>query len=76
MKNVQVRNVSDQDHAELKKKAAIAGLSLQAYLQATLHRVARQPTVEEVLSRVENRTGGRLSLTKAAQLIRADRDSG
>jgi hypothetical protein len=42
-------------------------------LLARLVEEARTPTLDEVLERVEHRTGGRVSLADAARAVRADR---
>lgn len=74
MKNLQVRNVPDRMHAVLRRRAADAGMSLQEYLLGVLRDSASRPTVPEVLKRAGERTGGRLSLTEAATLVREERD--
>ncbi len=73
MKNVQVRNVPDDVHAVLRRRAAEAGMSLQEYLLATLEDLAARPTVQEVLARAGGRAGGRVPLSRAARDLRAER---
>ncbi len=73
MKTLQVRNVPDTTHAVLRRRAAVAGMSLQEYLLATLSELAARPTVEEVLSRAGGRSGGRVGLGAAASDLRAER---
>ena len=73
MKTVQVRNVPEETHAELRRRAARAGMSLQEYLLAALNELAARPTVEEVLARANGRTGGRVGLARAAADLRAER---
>lgn len=75
MKTVQVRNVPDETHAVLRRRAAAAGMSLQEYLLAILNELAARPTVAEVLARAGGRAGGRVSLPTAVADVRADRDS-
>ena len=72
--SVQVKDVPDDVHATLRRRAAIAGQSLQEYLLARLVDEARSPTLDEVLARAEHRTGGQVSLAAAAKVVRADRD--
>lgn len=74
MPSIQVKNVPDDVHAVLRRRAAAAGQSLQEYLRAELIAQARQPTVEEVFDRISQRTGGSLSLEEAVQAVREDRD--
>lgn len=73
LKNLQVRNVSKETHAVLRRRAAEAGMSLQEYLLATLDELAGRPTVEEVLARAGGRAGGRVRLADAAKDLRAER---
>lgn len=73
MKSLQVRNVPEQTHAVLRRRAAEAGMSLQEYLVATLNELASRPTVAEVLARAGGRAGGRVRLSVAARDLRAER---
>jgi hypothetical protein len=75
MPSVQIKNVPPDVHRVLKRRAAEAGMSLQEYLLAKLTEDARQPTLNEMLERIGQRTGGRLSVKEAAEIIRAERDS-
>ena len=75
MTSVQVKDVPDDVHATLRRRAAIAGQSLQEYLLGRLIDEARSPTLDEVLDRVEQRTGGRADLASAANAVRTDRDA-
>lgn len=73
--SIQVKDVPDDVHAVLRKRAAAAGQSLQEYLLAHLTAEARQPTVSEVLERAGKRTGGaRVSSEDIVAIIRDDRD--
>jgi plasmid stability protein len=74
MRTLQVRNLPDETHAVLRRRAAEAGMSLQEYLLATLNELAARPTVREVLARAGGRTGGQVSLDTAASHLRAERD--
>jgi plasmid stability protein len=75
MPSIQIKDVPEDVHAVLRRRAATAGQSLQEYLLARLRDEAMTPTVAEVLERVEYRTGGRLGFRAAARSVRADRDS-
>jgi antitoxin FitA len=75
MPSVQIKNVPPDVHRLLRRRAADAGQSLQEYLLAQLVEQARQPTLDEVLSRAADRTGGRMPLADAARAVRDDRDS-
>ena len=67
-KNVQVKSVPDEVHLVLRRRAGAAGMSLQEYLLDHLERFAAQPTMAEVLDRMESRRGGRLSARDAVRL--------
>jgi plasmid stability protein len=65
MKNVLVRDVPDDVHAQLQRRADAAGQSLQQYLSAELTRLATTPTMADVLDRIARRRGGRVGLSTA-----------
>jgi plasmid stability protein len=73
MPSIQVKDVPEDVHAVLRRRAGASGRSLQEYLLARLVEEARSPTLDEVLERVQHRTGGRVSLRDAARAVRADR---
>ena len=75
MPSIQVKDVPSEVHATLRKRAAAAGMSLQEYLLARLVEEATTPTLEEVLERAGQRSGGRVSLRDAARAVRAERDA-
>lgn len=75
MKNIQVKNVPDEVHRVWKTRAAAAGMSLQEYLHRKLIKEAQQPTVAEVLARVEHRGGPKIDGELIVEMIREDRDS-
>ncbi|HEX8804708.1 MAG TPA: glycosyltransferase [Acidimicrobiales bacterium] len=66
MPNVLVRDVPDDVHAALQQRAEARGQSLQQYLTSELRRLAEQPSLEEVLGRIDRRQGGRVGLGQAA----------
>ncbi len=72
--SIQVKDVPDDVHAVLRRRAAAAGQSLQEYLLALLSDQAQTPTLTEVFERVGHRTGGRLGLAEAVEAVRADRN--
>jgi antitoxin FitA len=73
MPSVQVKDVPDDVHAVLRRRAGESGQSLQEYLWALLADHARNPTVEEVLGRAGGRDGGLLPLSAAALAVRTSR---
>lgn len=55
MKTIQVRDVPDEVHSELRMRAAAAGTSLSDYVLGELERVARRSRNAEVLLRAAQR---------------------
>ena len=66
MPNVLVRDLPDEVHASLQRRAEEAGQSLQQYLATELTRLASTPTMDDVLARISRRRGGRVGLDRAA----------
>ncbi len=58
MKTIQVRNVPDEVHRELRVRAAADGVSLSDFALGELARVTRHPPVPELLERARARAGG------------------
>jgi len=69
---IQIRNVPEPLHRELKARAALAGQSLSDYLRAELERVAARPTMADFLQRVRDRTPVE-TRTAPAEAIRRER---
>jgi plasmid stability protein len=74
MPSVQIKNVPDDVHRVLRRRAIDAGQSLQEYLLARLTEEARRPTLDEVLRRAGEQTGASLSGPEAAAILREERD--
>jgi hypothetical protein len=70
VKTIQVRNVPDAVHRELRTRAAAAGVSLSDYALGELERVAHHPPVADVLTRARSRAGG----TSTEAIVAAVRD--
>ena len=73
MPSVQIKDVPEDTHAVLRRRAANAHQSLQEYLRTKLVEEASRPTVDEVLVRAGGRAGGSLTLKAAARAVRNDR---
>jgi len=73
MPNVQIREVPDDVHNELVRRAELAGQSLQQYLSAQLASIAATPTLDDVLERIENRSKGQLSKADAVSALEEER---
>lgn len=74
MPSVQVKDVPEQTHEVLVRRAAAAHQSLQEYLRSRLIDEASRPTVDEVLARAGHRAGGSAPLAATAEAVRDDRD--
>jgi antitoxin FitA len=60
-----VRDLPDEVHASLQRRAHAAGQSLQQFLAAELTRLASTPSMDDVLARIARRSGGRVGLERA-----------
>lgn len=70
---LQIRHVPDRVHRTLKARAALAGMSLSAYLLREIERLAGQPTLEEIRDRLA--TSPPLATpAPVEEMIRQDRD--
>jgi antitoxin FitA len=52
---IQVRNVPDEMHRQLKARAALAGMTLSDYVREELRKALERPTREELLRRIRGR---------------------
>jgi hypothetical protein len=75
MLNVLVRNVPEDVHAALQLRAERQGQSLQQYLAGELTRLAERPTLDEVLDRIERRSGGTVGFGRAVEDLSGERSS-
>ncbi len=73
MPSVQIREVPDDVHAALVRRAELAGQSLQQYLTAQLAALVATPTIEEMIARIEARPKGRLSRNNAIAALQDER---
>lgn len=73
MTNVLVRDIPDDVHAALQRRAEQRGQSLQQYLAGELARLAERPTVDELFARVSLRRGGKVGLDQAARDLAEER---
>lgn len=70
---IQIRNVPDALHRQLKSRAALAGMSLSDYLLGEIRQMAERPTLDELRKRLESRPRMTPSVTPA-EAVRAERD--
>ena len=73
MPNVQVRDVPDDVHEALVRRAEQAGQSLQQFLAAQLGVIAATPTTQDILDRIEHRSKGSLSAATTIEMLDAER---
>lgn len=73
MPNVLVRDLPDDVHAALQRKAAQHHQSLQQYLSTELRRLAERPQLNDVLDDIEARHGGRVGLRQAVEDLSDER---
>ena len=70
---IQIRNVPDPLHRQLKSRAALAGMSLSDYLLGEIRRLAERPTLDELRARLERRAAVAPSM-EPAEALRLERD--
>lgn len=73
MPSVQIKDVPDETHAVLRRRAAAAHQSLQEYLRSRLIAEAGEPTLDEILNATEGRSGGSLTLAEAVSDVAEER---
>ncbi|HET9198068.1 MAG TPA: hypothetical protein VFN92_07435 [Solirubrobacterales bacterium] len=73
-KMIQIRNVPDDLHRELKQRAALAGMSMSDYIKRELSRKSRKATINEIHARSRGRSAGStLTTQKIVDIIREAR---
>jgi plasmid stability protein len=72
-KMLQVRNVPDDVHEALRRRAAASGMTLSDFVLRELERVVGRPPLPEVLARAARR-GGRVSFAQTRAALRDERD--
>jgi plasmid stability protein len=73
MPNLLIRDVPEDVHAALQRRAELRGQSLQQFLSGELKRLAERPSLDEVLDRIERHRGGRVGLRQAVEDLAAER---
>ncbi len=71
---IQIRNVPDQIHRQIKSRAALAGMSMSEYLLQELQRIVERPSRDELLDRLARLPGVEVD-PAPAEVIRSERDS-
>lgn len=73
-KMIQLRNVPDALHRNLKSRAAMAGMSLSDYLLAEIKEIAEKPTLTELREQLHQRSPVSIQID-TARMVREERDS-
>jgi len=73
-KMIQLRNVPDDVHRTLKRRAAEEGTTLSELLVREVTAVARRPSLGELMLRIRRRRPVRLS-ESSAEAVRAEREA-
>ena len=74
MSMIQIRNVPEDLHRDLKARAARAGKTLSDYLLDVIQRAAERPEPEALLRRIRHRSAVSVS-ESPADAVRAERDA-
>ena len=70
---IQIRNVPEGLHRQLKSRAALAGMSLSDYLLSEIRQVAERPTIDELRARLRSRAET-APTESPAEAVRAERE--
>jgi len=70
---IQIRNVPDTLHRQLKSRAALAAMSLSDYLLNEIRQAAERPTLDELRARLQRLPELNLAVAPA-DAVRAERD--
>ena len=73
MPNVLVRDLPDDVHAALQRRAERQGQSLQQYPATELSRLVDRPTPDELFARIDRRRGGKVGLDQAVADLEGER---
>ncbi len=73
MPNVLIRDLPDEVHAALQRKAERRHQSLQQYLAAELRDLAAHRQISDVLDEIDTRQGGRVGLGQAVEDLADER---
>jgi plasmid stability protein len=74
-KMIQIRNVPDDLHRELKMRATAAGMNLSDYIKRELDRKSRKSTIREIGARRRARSGGKKSSLTTQDVVDIIRES-
>lgn len=72
-KMIQIRNVPDSLHRELKARAAMEGMTLSDYLMAEIRRSAERPSIKKLREQLGKRTPVSPKMSPS-EAVRVERD--
>ena len=72
-KMIQIRNVPDDLHRQLKVRAAAAGMSLSDYIKRELSLRSRTSTISEIAARTKSRPESGVTPELTVQILRESR---
>jgi hypothetical protein len=72
-KMIQIRNVPDDLHRELKMRAVAAGMTMSDYIKKELGRANEKDSWEEIFARAKARGPSRMSTQEVVDIIREHR---
>ena len=68
-----MHDLPDEVHRPLDERARVEGSSLQRYLTTELTRLARTPSLGEIIADIERHSGGRVGFEQAFQDLEEER---
>ena len=71
---IQIRNVPDAVHRQIKARAALAGMSMSEYILREIKKSLQRPTREELLKRIAALPEVKV-IPSPAEVVRAERDA-
>lgn len=71
---IQIRNVPDKLHRQLKARAALEGTSMSQYVLREIRKSLERPSVEEILAQIASQPEQELN-PSPTKMIREDRSS-
>lgn len=71
---IQIRNVPDKLHRQLKARAALEGTSMSQYVLREIRKSLERPSVEEILAQIASQPEQKLN-PSPTEMIREDRSS-
>ena len=71
---IQIRNVPEEVHRQVKARAALAGMSMSEFILQELKKVIERPSRQELLDRLARLPEVEVELSPA-DLIRSERDT-